>query len=192
MPWLDYAAAPRLRDDSNVRIHFGFLLLAFLLSSVCRAADQPARLEPPGPDSWPTFRNGHEQRGVATSTLPKKLEQLWVRPAGEKDAMIKSTAAIAGGRVYAASLNGEVFALDLKTGKRLWTYKSRKVDNPNSFIPGFKGGVAVTVDTVYVGDEEGMFHAIDRGTGAGKWTFEAAAEISSGANFHDDHVLFTR
>ena len=86
--------------------------------------------------------------------------------------MIKSTAAIAGGRVYAASLNGEVFCLDLKTGERQWTYKSQQRDEPECFIPGFKAAVAVTADTVYVGDEEGMFHAIDRGTGKGKWTFE--------------------
>jgi outer membrane protein assembly factor BamB len=92
--------------------------------------------------------------------------------------------------VYAASLNGEVFCLDLKTGKRLWTYKSRVLDDPKAFIPGFKASVAVTADTVYVGDEEGMFHAIERVTGKGKWTFETQAEIVSCASFHEDNVIF--
>src|SRR4029077_864055 len=102
---------------------------------------------------------------------------------------MKSTAATAGGRVYAASLNGELFCLDLKTGKRLWTYKSRIEENPNTFIPGFKAAVGVTSDTVYIGDEDGLFHAVDRATGKGKWTFQAGSEISSSANFFDDKVL---
>src|SRR5262245_55343610 len=168
------------------------LLLLLLTASVpAFAADNPARPDPPGSESWPNFRNGPTQLGIATSKLPKTLEQLWVHEAGEKDAMIKSTAAIAGGRVYAASLNGEVFCLDLKTGKRQWTYKSRVIDKPNTFIPGFKAAVAVTADSVYIGDEEGMFHAIDRASGKGRWTFEAGGEITSCANFHQDKVLFT-
>jgi len=173
-----------------MRIQFAIFLLAVLTAPLCRAADPAPKLGPPGPESWPSFRNGNLQLGVATSKLPAKLEKLWVHPAGDKDGMIKSSAAIAGGQVYAASLNGEVFCLDLKTGKRLWTYKSRQPATPNAFIPGFKAGVAVTADTVYVGDEEGMFHAIDRMTGKGKWTFETAAEIVSCASFHEDKVIF--
>ena len=93
--------------------------------------------------------------------------------------MIKSTAAIAGGRVYAASLNGEVFCRDLRTGEKLWTYQSQIPAKPDAFIPGFKAGVAVTADTVYIGDEDGVFHAIDRAAPAqGKWKFEAAGEIT--------------
>ena len=98
--------------------------------------------------------------------------------------MIKSTAAIAGGRVYAASLNGEVFCLDLKTGKRQWTYQSQKPAKPDAFIPGFKAAVAVTADTVYIGDEEGVFHAIDRANGERKWTFGRQPR-SSVARFYE-------
>ncbi len=165
-------------------------VVAVIGASAAAAAEPAAKLAPPGPESWPSYRNGAPQLGVATTKLPKKLELLWVHPAGKKDGMIKSTAAIAGGRVYAASLNGEVFCLDLKNGQRLWTYQSQKPVNPNIFIPGFKAAVSVTVDTVYVGDEEGMFHAIDRATGAGKWKFETAGEITSSANFYKDKILF--
>jgi len=165
-----------------------FFLMGAALSAASLAAAPPAK--PPGPESWPSFRNGNQQLGVATTTLPQKLERLWVHKAGDKDAMIKSTAAIAGGRVYAASLNGEVFCLDLKSGDRLWTYKSAKQENPNVFIPGFKAAVAVTAQAVYVGDEDGTFHAIDPATGAGKWKFETGAEIVSCASFYEDKVLF--
>ncbi len=166
------------------------ILTLLLLAAPLRAADPAEKLAPPGPDDWATFRNGGQQLGVATSQLPEKLERLWVVSAGEKDAMIKSTAAIAGGRVYAASLNGEVFCVDLKDGKRIWTYKSRDDVPANSFIPGFKAGLAVTGDAVYVGDEEGMFHAINRTDGTRRWTFETTAEITSSANFYEDKVVF--
>jgi outer membrane protein assembly factor BamB len=169
-------------------LSFPFTIL-FLAASVASAAE-PSKLAPPGPESWATFRNGSLQRGIAATKLPAKPELLWVRSSGEKDAMIKSTAAIANGLVYAASLNGEVFCRDLKTGEKLWTYQSQVPAKPDAFIPGFKAGVAVTADTVYIGDEEGVFHAIDRATGAGKWKFEAAGEITSSANFVDDKVLF--
>lgn len=167
-----------------------FLLLALLLTCPARAADPAVKLAPPALDDWPTFRNGSGQCGVATSKLPARLDLLWTVKAGEKDAMIKSTVAIAGGCVYAASLNGEVFCLDLADGKRLWTYKSRDDVPENSFLPGFKAGLAVTADTVFIGDEEGMFHAINRADGKRRWTFETAGEITSSANFYADAVVF--
>jgi outer membrane protein assembly factor BamB len=189
-------SAPSTRDNLNFSIYILQFSIAVLLvawnGASSLAADPAPKVAPPGPESWPTFRNGPHQLGVATTKLPKKLELLWTHPAGKKDGMIKSTAAIVGGRVYAASLNGEVFCLDLKTGERQWTYKSRQLENPNTFIPGFKAAVAVTANAVYIGDEEGWFHAIDRATGKEKWKpFEAQAEISSCANFYEDKVLFT-
>jgi outer membrane protein assembly factor BamB len=175
------------REHGKSCVAFSFILL---LASGASGAD-PVKLVAPGPESWATFRNGSQQRGVATTKLPAKLQLLWVEPSGAEGAMIKSTAAIAGGRVYAASLNGEVFCRDLKTGERLWTYQSQIPEKPGSFIPGFKAGVAVSADLVFIGDEDGVFHAINRETGVGKWKFEAKGEITSSANFDADHVLFT-
>src|SRR5437660_7691842 len=77
--------------------HFAIVLLAATSSF---AADAPPKPAPPGPESWPSFRNGNQQLGVATTKLPAKLEKLWTHEAGPKDGMVKSTAAIAGGRVY--------------------------------------------------------------------------------------------
>lgn len=140
-------------------------------------------------DSWTSFRNGNEQRGIASGKLPDKLELLWKHEAGE---MVASTAAIVDGRVYAASLKGEVFCLDLKTGKRLWTYQSKENAKPNEFQPGFKASPTVTADGVYLGDEEGVFHAIDRATGKKKWTFETGGEIVSSASVlpDQDKIIF--
>lgn len=162
----------------------------FALTPFALRAAPPAKLAPPGPESWPSFRNGLLQTGVATTKLPDKLELLWTYKSGDKDAMIKSTAAIVGDRVYVGSLNGELVCLDLHNGTRLWSYRSGEAAGPNAFIPGFKTAPAVTGDAVYIGDEEGGLHAVDRATGKGRWKFEAGAEIANGVNVYDGRVLF--
>ena len=161
-------------------------------------AGLPVLAAPPGPESWASFRNGNSQRGVATTTLPDKLVKLWEVEAGPKDGMITSTAAIVGDRVFAASLNGEIFALDRLTGRRLWTYRSRPEPDTSKFIPGFKAPVSISGETLYLGDEEGLFHAVDLQSGKPRWTYSTnpddpqggGAPIVSGASFFDGKLLF--
>ncbi len=164
---------------------------AGLLAAACPApsarADGGVPLVEPGISSWPSFRNGRELLGVAHGPLSEKLELLWTYKAGDQ---IFSTAAIVGDFVYAASLSGELFCLSRTDGKRIWTYRSKTSSNPKEFIPGFKASPAVTADTVYVGDEDGMFHAVHRGTGEKKWTFATDGEIFSSASVLPDRVLF--
>ena len=103
-----------------------FLLISALVVYPALAAEPE-----PDPKSWATFRNGPEQRGIAASTLPVKLQLLWTHKSGPKDAMVMSTAAIADGRTYVGSLNGTIQCLDLKTGKPLWSYVSKADAKPN-------------------------------------------------------------
>lgn len=138
--------------------------------------------------NWPSFRNGFDLLGVAASSLPNDLEQLWKFPTGE---MVVSTAAIVDGRVYVASLSGQLFCLDLKTGNKIWSYRSIDDPDPKSFAPGFKASPTVTADTIYLGDEDGVFHALHRETGKPKWApYKTGAEIVSSACLYKDKVLF--
>jgi len=152
-----------------------------------RHASGAGPISPAPTGSWSSFRNGNAQLGLATTTLPEKLELLWTHEAGE---MINSTAAIMGNVVYAASLKGELFALDKATGKRLWTYKSKPTDDPKEFLPGFKASPLVTADAIYLGDEDGVFHCVNRDGGKGRWTFQTNSEIVSSATWFEDKVLF--
>lgn len=136
---------------------------------------------------WASFRNGFDLLGIAHSSLPTKLDQLWKFPTGE---MVVSTAAIVEGKVYVASLNGILFCLDRESGKKLWTYRSIDDPDPKSFAPGFKASPTVTVDTVYIGDEDGVFHAVSRATGKQRWTVKTGAEIVSSASLYKDKVIF--
>jgi outer membrane protein assembly factor BamB len=168
-------------------------LIAFASVTLSVAADTP-KPQDPRPDDWPSFRGDPLLNGVATTQLPEKLELLWKFDAGE---MVTSTAAIANGRVYVASLGGDLYCLDLKNGKQIWKYRSSEKTDPKLLAPGFKSSPTVTADGVYLGDEDGVFHAVDRATGKKRWTFPTGAEIVSSAAIIDssataigDNIIF--
>lgn len=161
------------------------LLLAAIVST--GVVESSRANDPVTSSSWPSFRNGNQLRGLATSTLPEKLEVLWKEPL--KDGMT-STAAIVGKHVYAGSLGGELICFERLTGKRVWTYFSAERKKPDDFIPGFGSSPTVTDKLVFVGDEDGKFHAVDRATGKRAWRFETGSEIIASAAVVGDNVIF--
>lgn len=126
---------------------------------------------------WPVFRGNPLQTGVAASGLPKDLDVVWTFRA--KDS-IESAPAVVGGTVYVGSEDRFLYALDLATGKLKWKFEGGP----------FKAAAAVKGGSVYVGDEDGQFWCVDAAAGKKRWVFKTQAEISSGANFSGDDVLF--
>ena len=128
-------------------------------------------------EDWPLFRGNPLQTGVTAQNLPDKLEVLWTF---ETKDSVEATAAIAGGTVYVGSMDENLYALDLADGKPKWQYKAGPVKAP----------VSVHEGAVYVGNTDGVFHRVDAAKGTKDWTFKTDGEISSGANFTGDSVLF--
>ncbi len=124
---------------------------------------------------WPSFRGDAALTGVATGELPAALSPLWTFEAGDG---IESTAAVVNGVVYVGSLDGNLYALELATGKLKF-----KVETGQEI----KSSPTVFAGTVYFGEEGGTFHAVDAQTGAERWTFKTDAGITSSAT-----VLKTR
>lgn len=140
-----------------------------------------------GETAWASFRNGNQLRGIATSPLPEKLELLWKVPV---DDGVTATAAIVGDHVFAATYGGELICLERKTGKRVWTYFSEEKKKPTSFIPGFQASPTVTSELVLIGDEYGVFHAVERANGKLRWKYETQAEIICSAAIVKDRIIF--
>jgi eukaryotic-like serine/threonine-protein kinase len=161
--------------------------VALLACAVTIASLHAADLPPPTKTSWKSFRHDLAQTGVASSTLPEKLELLWEVSLGDQ---VVATSAVVGEFVYVPCLSGELVCLDRKTGAKIWGYKSVEKVEKNSFAPGFKSSPTVTADAVYLGDEDGVFHAIDRKTGQNRWKFATGGEIYSSAAVLDGRVLF--
>jgi eukaryotic-like serine/threonine-protein kinase len=142
---------------------------------------------PPGPESWATFRNGYGQLGIATTALPNDPQPLWHLKTAEG---MVGCAGVVGGQVYLPCLNGQLLSVDRLTGKQQWSYRSIESTNPNDFAPGFKAAPTVSVDTVYVGDEEGTLHAVDRKNGKLKWKFTTGNEIAGSVALVGENIIF--
>ncbi|NOX53537.1 MAG: PQQ-binding-like beta-propeller repeat protein [Planctomycetes bacterium] len=142
---------------------------------------------PPRRTSWASFRNGNRQLGIAHCPLPEKLELLWKVPAPDG---VVSAGAIVGDDVYVGTLGGELLCLDRRSGRVIWKYVSLPKTDPNTFAPGFLASPTVTADAVFLGDEDGVYHAIRRQDGRRLWTFSTDAEIISSTAVVGDHVIF--
>jgi outer membrane protein assembly factor BamB len=106
------------------------------------------------------------------ATLPVK--KLWsTKVGGGKKQMLLRLGlgpAAAGGNVYAASHNGELLAVTLETGRRVWQ-KSLKL--PLSAGPVADAGIVV------VGSSKGDVVALDEGTGRELWRVRVNSELLS-------------
>ncbi len=129
--------------------------------------------------SWPLFRGNPQATGAVNEPLPEKPELLWTFVT--KEGFFETTAVIANGTVYAGSIEGWLYAIDLATGQERWKFFSKL---------GFTAAPAVHQRRVYIGDADGRFYCLDSSTGKPKWQFDTGMEIDSGANFHGDRVMF--
>ena len=90
----------------------GFIILALVLA-LGRADVQAGEVDAAPADAWPMFRGTASLTGVSNSRLSASLKPLWSFKAKEG---IHSTAAIAGGTVYVGCDDGNLYALNFKTG----------------------------------------------------------------------------
>ena len=73
------------------------------------------------------------------------------------------------GVVYVTGSYSRVFALDAKTGKRLWTYNHRLPDNIRPCCDVVNRGAAIYGDKIYFGTLDAGMVALDKNTGKVVW-----------------------
>lgn len=82
--------------------------------------------------------------------------------------------AISHGKVYVGTVDGRVFGIDAKTGKKVW---ETKLINSEKVQIGFTGAPVAVKDMVIIGSQGGEWatrggiYALDANTGAKKWEF---------------------
>jgi len=99
-------------------------------------------------DSWPMYRGTASLTGLSKSKLSTDLKQLWSFKAKEG---IHSTAAIADNKVFVGCDDGNLYALDFKTGKKMWEFKTEDIVES---APLVKDG------RVYFGSSDGFVYAL--------------------------------
>jgi len=161
--------------------------------AVARAgvADPPAAASA----DWPMFRGNGHLTGVASSPLTAQPKQRWRI---QLDEAVTSSAAIVGDTAYLGCDDGHLYALSLADGSIRWKYSTQvePAEKPTTQPADTADDRAAIRASptwhngrLYIGDEYGVFHAVDAKTGRRLWTFETDAEIVSSANCHGDRLV---
>ena len=118
--------------------------------------------ETPSPDDWPMLRHDPARSGSTTAILPLDVMPIWEEEIGGR----LSSPVVACGKVFVASIDDHrVIALDMKTGKTVWSYRANgRVDSP----PTIYAGRAI------FGDRDGWVHCVSAATGELIWSLQAA------------------
>jgi eukaryotic-like serine/threonine-protein kinase len=97
----------------------------------------------------------------------------------ESGQIYTSSPAIVGTTVVVGSIDGNVYAADVRTGRARWRYNlgARVYSSP-----------AVATGVVYVGGQDGTVHAIDLATGRCRWRFDTEGTRLKSADFGFDRT----
>lgn len=109
---------------------------------------------------------------LKTIAQPITVQQLWETRVGSgtENQFIRLIPALADGRIYAASHDGTVMALDALNGQRLWEVATK--------LP-ISGGVGLMLDPglVLVGTDKGQVVALRQEDGQEAWRSQVSSEI---------------
>ncbi|MCK5817989.1 MAG: outer membrane protein assembly factor BamB [Psychromonas sp.] len=92
--------------------------------------------------------------------------------------------------VYAASRDGEVSALNLQTGKTIWSVDLSKIaKNDFNSAARFSGGIGQDSDLLFIGTENGQVLAINKKQGKLAWISDVKGEVIATPVYSDDMVI---
>src|SRR6266568_3277663 len=108
---------------------------------------------------------------VLSRTNVSRLTLDWRYPTGS---LIYSSPAVVNGVLYIGSEDGSVYALDVKTGTKVWSYFTGNVTYSSIYSsPVVANGV------VYIGSNDWNLYALDARTGTRLWSFATGGNIIS-------------
>ncbi|AOA72146.1 MULTISPECIES: outer membrane protein assembly factor BamB [Stenotrophomonas] len=131
---------------------------------------------------WFAGKDAEAKKALEPAELVKfeptaKVDRIWSTNLGkgEKRIGVRQGPVVADGRVYAAAITGGVHALDLQTGKTVWTYEPAKVKKQPKLR--LSGGPGVGEGLVVIGTLDGQVIALDANDGSEKWRAKVPGEV---------------
>jgi len=126
------------------------------------------------PSSWLTYSGNYQAQRFSALTQISRQNVTQLKPAWvyqmRNSGIVETTPIVADGVMYITEPPSTVTALDVRTGRPLWTYTP---NIPNDVIiigsPPVNRGVAVLDDLVFIGTVHTHLIALDRRSGAVRW-----------------------
>ena len=118
-------------------------------------------------EDWPTFRHDNTRSGYGSVPVADRLAVAWRSDLRGK----LSAPTSADGKVFVSAVDRHTtYALDLETGKELWSYiAGGRVDSPPTYCRG----------RVYFGSVDGSIQCLNAADGKLVWRFFAAPQQAS-------------
>ncbi len=163
---------------------------------VNKCTSSPAMRAPAASGEWNGWGGNvantrYQKNGGLTATDLPKLKLKWAF-GYHTVTSARAQPTIAGGRLFVASENGEVHALDPKTGCTYWTFKAQSgVRTGMSVGPYTNAGRAG--QAVFFGDSRANTYAVDANTGQQVWIRKVdehrAAAMTGAPTYYDGRVF---
>ena len=131
------------------------------------------------------FRGNPGLTGISPAKLPNSLSLLWTyKTAGP----VKSSAAVADGKVFIGSDDKHLHCIDLKSGQKIWSLATEgEIESSPLVLDGmiFKTSAQGRYygPMVYVGSADGRLYAVDAETGRVIWKYETEDKILGAPNW---------
>jgi polyvinyl alcohol dehydrogenase (cytochrome) len=162
-----------------MRLRISLLVCALILNAVASiaAAQSSSRLSStrasggekraangkPQPSDWPLY--GRDLAGshynptekILTPASVARLKTKWIF---ETQADVSSQPTVVGGVVYFGSWDGKQYAIDAKTGAKIWEFEAKNSS---------RSGAAYADGEIIFGDISGYLYSLDAKTGAKNW-----------------------
>jgi eukaryotic-like serine/threonine-protein kinase len=133
-------------------------------------------------DDWPMFRQNPQHTGFSTSSSPETDTVLWTY---ETDYEIDSSPAIANGHIIVGVSNGDILALEWKTGKEIWKHSLETGTNSIWSSP------AINSERIYIGSRDNNLYCLDEKNGNLIWSFPTGGDIDSSPVIVEERVFFS-
>ena len=130
---------------------------------------QPQNSIPQSNGSWsPTFRQNFARTGYSTSTGPLTNQTLWIY--STQMTIEYPSPAVVGGVAYFGSNDGRLYAVDVATGNKIWSYQTgNRVESSCTVADG----------VVFFGSSDCNVYALDVATGSKIWSFTTEGDVYS-------------
>jgi outer membrane protein assembly factor BamB len=121
-------------------------------------------------NDWPMLAGNPQRTGRTEEGIEFPYEFAWEARFEPERLSLKCQPVIAGGRLFIGTKSGNLYALDARTGRKVWKYAAGGPIEHTAAVAGGK---------VFTGCLDGTLHAVTCATGRRAWVFQAESGFTA-------------